>query len=114
MKSSSKTRLENLQKYLLDDPKDSFLRYALAIELINVNEVHQALEIFRDLISEDPEYLATYYQYGKTTEESGAILEAIEIYKLGLIIAEKQNNTRTVKELKQAILSLTDNEDEME
>ncbi len=114
MTSSSKTRLENLKKYLLDDPKDSFLRYALAMELINANESPQALEIFKELITDDPDYLASYYQYGKSLEEAGAVDESIEIYKLGLIIAEKQNNTRTVKELRQAILSLTDNEDEME
>ena len=114
MNSSSNTRLENLKKYLSDDPKDSFLRYALAIELINQNEQEEAGRLLHELIEDDPDYLATYYQYGKLLEQIDNYQEAIEIYKVGLKIAEKQNNARTFKELKQAIESLNDNKDEIE
>ncbi len=114
MTAYSSARLENLKKYLSEDPQDSFLRYALAMEFMKLEGLTQAAGIFKELIADDPDYLATYYQYGKLLEENGTTEEAIEIYKLGLKIAEIQNNTRTVKELRQAILALTDNEDEME
>ncbi len=38
----------------------------------------------------------------------------MEIYKAGIQIAEKQNNPHTVKELKAALYSLTEDEDETE
>jgi predicted Zn-dependent protease len=114
MNDTSNTRLEELKKYLLDDPKDTFLRYAMAMELFRLNFAKEALKEFKSLTEEEPDYLATYYQYGKLLEETGDLKSAIEIYTLGLKVAENQNNTRTFKELKQARESLIDYEDEPE
>jgi len=102
------SRIENLKKYLSEDPKDSFLRYALAMELYKNKEISESRKIFKDLILEYPEYLASYYQYGKLLEENQQSDEAIKIYGEGIKIAEKQNNIRTVKELKEALYSLLD------
>ena len=112
MANPTSARIENLKKYLSEDPKDVFLRYALAIELFNNTELEEAEKHFEELLRDEPDYLATYYQYGRLLEESDRPLLAIDVYKAGVKIAENQNNARTVKELKQAISSLIENEDE--
>ncbi|HNQ61884.1 MAG TPA: tetratricopeptide repeat protein [Bacteroidia bacterium] len=111
MDDALNTRIENLKKYLLDDPNDSFLRYALAIELFKNNELPESQRIFENLIIDNPEYLATYYQYGKFLEEIEDFAKATMVYETGIKIAEKQNNMRTVKELKEALRSVRDLEE---
>lgn len=114
MNADSISRIESLKKYLLEEPKDSFLRYALAMEYVHQKDIQNARLSFVDLLNEDPDYLAVYYQFAKLLEESGENEQALEIYRAGIKIAEKQNNTRTIKELNSALLSLLENEDETE
>lgn len=113
MKSQSNTRLNNLEKYLLDDPKDPFLRYAIAMEYVKLAALLEAKMKFSDLLRDVPDYLAAYYQFGQLLEQLSDRIQAIEIYKTGIKIAEKQNNIRTLKELKQALEFLIEDEDEM-
>ncbi len=68
MNATENTRIEMLRRYLQEDPEDSFIRYALAMELANINKLGESEDLFKELLIKDPEYIATYYQYGKLME----------------------------------------------
>ncbi|MBP6335761.1 MAG: hypothetical protein KA444_09845 [Bacteroidia bacterium] len=105
------TRIEVLKKYLNEDPQDSFIRYALALELFNINELQESENLFRSLLYDDPEYLAAYYQYGKLLEIIQNFKSASEIYTKGILVAKKHNNQQTLNELKAALESIADETD---
>jgi tetratricopeptide (TPR) repeat protein len=100
------TRMELLKRYLTEDPSDSFLRYALALELIALNDHNGAYGHLTKLINDDPEYLAAYYITGKTAEALNKNIEAIKFYSKGIEVAGKQKNQHTLSELNAALENL--------
>ena len=102
------TRLEIIKKYLEEEPGDSFLRYAYALELIGMNEHARALELLESLLNDDAEYLAAYYMAGKSAEAMGHKEHAMNWYEKGQSVARAQNNLQTLQELRAAYESLED------
>jgi tetratricopeptide (TPR) repeat protein len=98
------TRLELLKRYLEEDPADSFLRYAIAIEYIGVSDHKLALEHLKTLINVDPDYLASYYMAGQCCEVLGRPGDASMYYEKGIVVAEHQKEMHTLMELKNALL----------
>jgi tetratricopeptide (TPR) repeat protein len=94
-----KSRIEQLQEYLKEDSDDSFLKYALALEYVRIEENDTAKDCFLKLIRDDAHYLASYYQLGKLYESLDDLENAMEIYKKGIIIAQKSEDKKTLLEL---------------
>lgn len=99
-------RLEVLLEMLKKEPNDSFTRYAAALEYLSAGRISEAERELDTLIASDPDYLASYYQYGKILEEQGDLEKAEEIYRSGLALAEKQNDLHTRSELQEALDNL--------
>jgi Tfp pilus assembly protein PilF len=95
-------RIQLLQKFLEDDPSDSFTRYALALEYVKVDP-QKAMETFHSLLSLDNTYLPTYYQLAKLYESLGQRENALRTYEKGIVIAKKQNDLKTLGELTSAM-----------
>lgn len=102
----STNRMEMITEMLVKNPNDTFLNYAAALEHKKNNEIKKAIRIFKKIVSQDPEYLATYYQLGKLLEEVGKTKEAIEVYKRGRELAKKSNDIKAMGELSEALLIL--------
>ncbi len=102
------TRLELLKRYLQEDPTDSFLRYALALEFIKLNETNQAYQQLEKLLNDDPDYLAAYYIAGKTAEGLGQNSNALNWYSKGIEVAKMQKDQHTLNELSGAKDSMED------
>ncbi|MCS7086489.1 MAG: tetratricopeptide repeat protein, partial [Bacteroidia bacterium] len=62
------SRLETLLGYLAASPSDPFLIYAVAHEHVQNGDDDAARPYFERLLREHPDYLATYYHYGKWHE----------------------------------------------
>lgn len=92
-------RLEKLLEFLKNEPNDPFLKYALATEYFNLQDYDKALFYFEDLVSRHPDYVGTYYHLGKLYEILNRKLEAIEIYKSGMLIARKAGDNHAYSEL---------------
>lgn len=101
-------RIKMLQEYIQDDSSDTFSRYALALEFAKEGELSKAIELLKQLRLIDEDYLALYYQLGKLLQQIGLLEEAVMVFKSGIVIAQKQQNHHTEKELKGALLQLTD------
>jgi tetratricopeptide (TPR) repeat protein len=104
-------RLKMIETMLETNPRDSFLHYAAALEHQKNGELTQAVKILKSIIKNDPDYLASYYQLGKILEDRNKVDEAIEVYKAGKDIARKQNDSKTLGELSEALMLLDVYED---
>jgi tetratricopeptide (TPR) repeat protein len=102
------TRLEQLEEMLRNEPNDSFLNYALALEFAKINEVEKAIIIIETILERDQNYLGAYYQLGKFYEQTLQPEKAIAAYQKGIEIARKHNNMKTLGELNTALQILED------
>lgn len=102
----SLTRLQQVQEMLKNEPHDSFLNYALAIEYAKEKKLEKAIEIIESLLKRDENYLGAYYQLGQLYEQTGKTQNAIEAYNKGISIAKQQNNKKTLGELSTALMLL--------
>ena len=99
-------RLATLRNLLEQDPTNSFLRYAFAMELLNLGQLEQAIAQFEQLVNHDPNYVATYYHYGKTLEKLGRASQAAKIYRQGIQVASQIGNHHAKSELEAALEQL--------
>lgn len=99
-------RIEQLKEFLKADPKDSFIRYALAQEYMNRGQVYQAKDTYEALRKEDPDYVGLYYHLGKLYEELDDTDKAIETYTAGIEVAKKVPDFHALGELNTARVNL--------
>ena len=101
-------RIKSLTALLEKEPFDSFLNYAMALEMHKLGETKRSVEIIEELIFRDENYLGAYLQLGQIYEELQDTNKAVEAYHKGALIAMKQKNNKALSELNQAILILED------
>ncbi len=101
-------RIQQIQEMLKNEPNDSFLNYALAIEYAKLNDIKKAIEIIEVLLQRDENYLGAYYQLGHYYEQTEQPEAAISTYNKGIAIAKQQNNKKTLGELNEALWMLED------
>ncbi len=96
---------------LSENPKDSFLLFAIAKEYEGLGRHNDALDFFLNLKKENPDYVGLYYHLGKLYEQKEEIETAFFTYKEGMEIAKKQGDQHSLNELAAAKLNLGDDED---
>lgn len=96
------TRIEQLEKFIAEDPSDPFPRYALALEFLHLSAV-KANEQFAQLLSAYPDYLPTYYPAAHLAAESGDSAKAEKLFLAGIEKARAQGDRKTEAELRQAL-----------
>jgi tetratricopeptide (TPR) repeat protein len=108
MKNSRLNQILNLQK---EDPNNSFLSFAIALEYQACKELTLAIQYFEVLRQKDPAYLGLYYPLGKIYFELEKSDQAVLIVKEGLEWAKNQNQQKAQTELQELLNSYTDLED---
>ncbi len=99
-------RLDTLRNLITQDPNNSFLRYGLAMELMNTGDAEGAVAEFRTLIENDPKYTAGYFHGGRALEKLGRVDEARTIYQAGIEAAARIGDEHTRSELEGALSML--------
>lgn len=97
------SRLEKLHELLVQDPADSFTRYAIGLEHMSAKNFDAAAAAFEELLRLDPDYLATYYQLGAVYSELARMDDARAIYNTGIAVARKAGDAHTASELQAAL-----------
>lgn len=105
----SMNRIEKLQEFLRESPDDSFLKHALALEMIKLGADEEAQALFESNLQADPGYLGSYYHLGKLLERQREFTKALEIYRKGLEQATLDRHAYS--ELERAINDLEDDLD---
>lgn len=102
----SSQRIEHLKQILAADPEDTFAKYALGLEYVSFSQIDNAIDIFNEIVTLDPNYVAVYYQLGKAYELQGDDHSAKKFYEKGIYVASSQNDDHTKMELEQALNDL--------
>jgi len=95
-------RIDKLKAFLQATPKDNFLRHALALEYIKIEENLQARVLFEDILTESPDYIGSYYHLAKLLEKLEQTDLAIKWYEQGMEAAKKAKDNHAYNELQAA------------
>lgn len=100
-------RIEKLQEMLLENPTDSFLNHALALEYIKLGDDDKGKYLFTKILEREPAYIGSYYHLAKLLEKNNETEEAIKVYEKGMAEAKKAGDTHSLGELRAAYEELT-------
>jgi predicted Zn-dependent protease len=101
--ASMMDKIAQLKEILALDPKNSFARYGMAMELVNRGESAAALSEFDILLSNDPDYTPGYFMAAQTLAGAGRKAEAAARLKDGIASASRSGNSHALNEM-QAML----------
>lgn len=101
-------RIETLRAFLEENPKDSFVRHALALEYIKMGKDAVAKQLFEDLLNDDENYVGSYYHLGKLLERTGDNSEALRVYEKGMKLAASLGERHALNELRSAYEEASD------
>ncbi|SPE22046.1 conserved hypothetical protein [Candidatus Sulfotelmatomonas gaucii] len=97
--ASKMDKIEGLKEILAVDPRNSFARYGLAMELASRGDTAAALAEFDTLLANDPGYTQGYFMVAQTLVRAGRKPEAIEQLKAGMNCATRDGNSHAVNEM---------------
>ncbi len=97
-------RIDKIQAMLQDDPKDSFLRYTLAMEYRKLDENEKSLELLTQLANhEEPKYVAAFFMAAQQLVELDRIEEARSFLRDGIDEARRQGNQHAAAEMSELL-----------
>ena len=105
------SRKDQIVQLLEANPSDAFLRFALAKEWEQEGNDATAVVIYRSLVSDQPDYIGTYYHLGKALERQERQEEAWKIYTTGIEVTKRLGERHAMRELAGARMELGDEED---
>jgi tetratricopeptide (TPR) repeat protein len=83
-------KIAGLKEILALDPKSSFARYGIAVELASRGETDAAIAEFDQLLEKDPDYTAGYFMAAQTLSKAGRTSEALGRLRQGIGLSEMQ------------------------
>jgi predicted Zn-dependent protease len=92
-------KIAGLREVLALDPKNSFARYGVAMELAGRGEIEAALAEFDTLLKNDPDYTAGYFMAAQTLAKANRNAEAIARLKSGISCAARADNRHALSEM---------------
>ena len=102
----SPSRIDMLQSFIAQKPRDPFPRYALALEYKNAGRLDDAYATFAELMTVDPAYVPAYLHAGNVLLALGRREEARATYQAGVTVAARAGDTHARGELEGALASV--------
>ncbi len=96
---TGKSRKQQIEEMLADDPHDPFLRYGLAMEYVSAGQDEEAVRCFQELLHAAPDYVPAYMQAGRTLARLNRIEEARAIFQSGIAAARQQADLHAAEEM---------------
>ncbi len=96
---TAKTRKQQLQEMLAEEPNDPFLRYGLAMEFVSEGADAEAVRCFQELWTVAPEYVPGYLQAGQALVRLGRVDEARTVFARGIATARQQGDGHAADEM---------------
>ena len=100
-------RIDKIKAMLLENPTDSFLKHALALEYIKLGKDIDARKLFESILENEPGYIGSYYHFAKLLERIGETDNAIQVYERGMEVAKNVGDNHSLTELRSAFEELT-------
>ncbi len=99
-------KIEFIDEMLTKNPKDSYLRYAMAQELLLTGKEAEGMKMLEGITKEDREFVYAYYPLAKLYASKGKRAKAIKSYQRGLIMARKQKMVEIEGRIAEALMIL--------
>jgi tetratricopeptide (TPR) repeat protein len=103
---TAKSRKQQLEELLAEDPNDPFLHYGLAMEYISTGDDEEAVRRLQVMFAATPEYVPSYLQAGQALTRLGRIEQAREVYQRGIVQARKHGEQHAAEEMQGLMDSL--------
>jgi len=100
-------RIAKLKEFMADNPSDSFVQHALALEYVKLNDDVEARKIFEGLLRQNENYIGSYYHLAKLLERMNQNEEALQWYERGMRKAKEAGDMHAYNELLAAYDDLT-------
>lgn len=104
----SKSRRQQIEEMLADEPNDPFLRYGLAMEHVSAGDDEGAVRCFQDLVGVAPDYVPGYLQAGQALMRLGRTADARVILGQGISVARKVGDGHAAEEMRGFLAGLED------
>jgi tetratricopeptide (TPR) repeat protein len=96
---ATKTRRQQLQEMLAEEPNDPFLRYGLAMEFVSEGNDPEAVRYLNELLTLAPEYVPGYLQAGQALRRLDRLEEARAVFSRGITKARELNDHHAADEM---------------
>jgi Flp pilus assembly protein TadD len=96
-------RKEQLVAMLQGQPDDLFLNFALAMELVKLDQSADALALFDRVITLDPAYTAAYTQKAALCEKLSRFDEAKRVYRQGIESAKARGDHHAASKMQEVL-----------
>lgn len=100
------TRRQKIVAMLESEPKDLFLRYALAIEMAKEGETEPSIEKLGELQRETPPYIPAFFKAGQILADAGEIERSRAILRAGVEEARVQGDFHAAGEMSELLADL--------
>ena len=103
---NAKSRKEQIQALLADDPHDQFLRYGLAMELQKEENYTESEVLFRGLMSDAAPYVPAFFMLAQQLVRDDRADDAKPVLQQGIRQAELDSNQHAAIEMTGYLASL--------
>lgn len=100
------SRRQKIEAMLMDEPRDTFLRYSLAMELEKEGDHEGSLASLRGLMADSPPYVAAFFRTGQQLASLGRVAEARAALREGIEQARAQGNSHAAGEMSELLAGL--------
>jgi len=107
---SNLNRIDQLLKFVEEEPDNPFNLYALALEYQNFDS-NKAAYYYDQLLKEHESYIPTYYHAAAFYTEQRSLERAKQIFEKGIALSKEQNKAHALKELQNAYQNFLFEED---
>lgn len=101
--AEEKSRLQQFKEFVELDPRDSFSRYALAMEYLSSGDFPEAIREFEEVIRLEPDNQTAYFQAGVACRKAGRIEHAKDFWQKGIETARAKGDTHSVDKMTEAL-----------
>jgi Tfp pilus assembly protein PilF len=101
-----RTRRQQLEEMLVEEPNDPELRYMLAMEFVSTGDDAAAVRGFEELLELAPDYPHAYHQAGRALVRLGKVGEAQEMLRRGIPVARQRGDEHAAGEMQGLLESL--------
>jgi Tfp pilus assembly protein PilF len=103
---AGKSRKQQIEEMLAEDPNDPFLRYGLAMEYVGAGQDEAALRCFEELRRVAPDYVPAYMQAGRALARLNREEEARTVYRAGITTARQKGDLHAADEMERFLQEL--------
>jgi thioredoxin-like negative regulator of GroEL len=96
---AAKTRKQQIEEMLAEEPNDPELRYALAMECVGAGDDASAVRQFQNLNAVRPDYVPAYFHLARALVRLGRLGEAGPVIERGIATARSQGDHHAADEL---------------